>query len=99
MHNNLHRHIRKIGTKSNYHFRYEQGLEDYEEAVARVEKMKETNNNINQLGTLMSLFSTLNTAWTKANAKPADTSRALAETQPEIQPDIYDETAKSDNGI
>lgn len=48
--------------------RYEQGLEDYEEAVARVEQTKETENNdfTGGVGALYSLFSVLNSAWTKA---------------------------------
>lgn len=50
-------------------FRYEQGLEDYEEAVARVEHTKEEQRSSNNVDQILSIFSTLNTAWQKTNDK------------------------------
>lgn len=48
-------------------FRYEQGLEDYEEAVARVEHTKEEQRSSNNFDQIASLFSVLNTAWRKTS--------------------------------
>lgn len=48
--------------------RYEQGLEDYEEAVARVEKVKE-NQREEALSSVYSLFGNLNSAWQQVNSE------------------------------
>lgn len=48
-------------------YRYEQGLEDYEEAAARVEQTKE-NQRANTLMNTISMFSVLNEAWQKVTA-------------------------------
>jgi len=47
--------------------RYEQGLEDYEEAVARVEHMKEEQRSSSNMDQIASIFNTLNTAWRKTS--------------------------------
>lgn len=52
-----------------YFLRYEQGLEDYEEAVARVEHIKEEQRSANNLDQIASIFNTLNTAWKKTSEK------------------------------
>lgn len=59
--------------------RYEQGLEDYEEAVARVEQTKENQRGNNLMNTL-SMLSVLNDAWQKvtANRQPSVSGRAMA---------------------
>lgn len=47
------------------------GLEDYEEAVARVDKMKEDQQrkqSLNGLEAIVSLFDTANTVWHKVSA-------------------------------
>lgn len=54
-------------------FRYEQGLEDYEEAVARVEKTKEEQraaNPIQQLTSALQLFTMLTSTWNRLAAEP-----------------------------
>lgn len=52
-------------------FRYEQGLEDYEEAVARVDHIKEEQRSSNNIDQIASLFNTLSTAWRKTSEKAA----------------------------
>lgn len=51
--------------------RYEQGLEDYEEAVARVDKMKEQQQEdaLGGWSNILSLFSVLNSAWNKVSTE------------------------------
>lgn len=51
--------------------RYEQGLEDYEEAVARVDKIKEAQRKqvYGGLDTLLSLLSTAGDVWTKVSSE------------------------------
>lgn len=51
--------------------RYEQGLEDYEEAVARVDKMKEQQQEdaFGGWSNILSLFSVLNSAWNKVSTE------------------------------
>lgn len=58
--------------KNNNNNRYEQGLEDYEEAVARVDKMKEEQKQkqiYSGIVTIGSLFNTVNTVWNKVSAE------------------------------
>lgn len=61
-----------------YFGRYEQGLEDYEEAVARVEQTKEKQS-ANSLMNTLSMFSVLNEAWqkVKANGQSSASGRAM----------------------
>lgn len=61
-----------------YFGRYEQGLEDYEEAAARVEQTKE-NQRANNLMNTLSMFSVLNEAWQKvtANRQSSSSGRAM----------------------
>lgn len=51
--------------------RYEQGLEDYEEAVARVDKIKEDQQRqaygLSGLGTALTLIETVSNVWTKVS--------------------------------
>lgn len=56
------------------YYRYEQGLEDYEEAVARVEKMKEEQKKqqsygLSGLETVLSLIETAGNVWNKVSSE------------------------------
>lgn len=55
-------------------FRYEQGLEDYEEAVARVDKIKEQQrqqqaNDMSGLDIALSLIETASNVWSKVSSE------------------------------
>lgn len=57
--------------------RYEQGLEDYDEAVSRVEKMKEEQRakaNLGRMETVVSLLDTVHDVWTKVGAERNSTN-------------------------
>lgn len=67
-------------------YRYEQGFEDYEEAVARVDKIKEDRqrrsmDSFSQISAALQMFSVLSTAWNKvSNARSFDNNEPQQHT-------------------
>lgn len=73
-----------------YQKRYEQGLEDYEEAVARVEKVKE-NQREEALSSVYSLFGNLNSAWEKVNNETDHTTKEVVKRSSDTELDTKEE--------
>ncbi|KAG4065605.1 hypothetical protein HA402_012595 [Bradysia odoriphaga] len=76
---------------------YEQGLEDYEEAVARVEHTKEEQRSSNNFEQIASLFSVLNAAWRKTTqsskeARKIDTDKISISNDTSLSTEVNDQS-------